>query len=160
RMANAGWRTAQAIPPQSSIAAATTTRRSATALSLRGSSHMGASQYLQAQVGEGQSGLLRRHRDQAVSGHPRRGIHLQELPAAVGLQDEIEPTPAAAADQREGFKRLRLDCLLGRFRQAAGAVVASLVGEILVVVVVVALRRLDANERQCTVVEDRSRELD
>src|SRR5215831_9446467 len=160
RIANTGCRTAQAIPPQSSIATAATTRASAIALSLRGSSHMGALQYLQAKVGKRHSRLLRRHRHQAVTCHAGRGVHLEELPPSVGLQDEIEPTPATASDQLERVDRLRLDRLLGRCGQAARAVVARLVGEILVVVIVVALRRLDADQWQCTVVENRGGELD
>ena len=84
RNANTGCRTAQATAPQASSAAAASVTDQARMLSSRGLSHMGASQDLDAKVGEGHAVGLRRHRHQAVPGHAGRGIDLEELPRAVG----------------------------------------------------------------------------
>ena len=65
------------------------------------SSHMRASQDLDAQVGKRHPRLPRRHRHQAVAGHARRRVDLEQRKAAVGAQDQVEPAPPAAADDIE-----------------------------------------------------------
>ncbi len=92
--------------------------------------------------------------------HPRRRVHLEELPRPVGAENQVEPAPAGGADEQERLQGLRLNRALGRVGDAARAVVARLVGKILVVVIVIALRRLDPGQRQRAIIEDRRGELD
>src|SRR5258708_1760443 len=112
---------------------AATARTSAMALSCRGLSHMRASQDRNAELRERHPCLPGSDRNKAVARHTRRRVHLQELPRDLAFDTVVYP---------------------GR------AQIAGRVGEVLVVVVVVAVRRLDANERQYTVAEDGCRQLD
>src|SRR5207244_8006313 len=121
---------------------------SAATLSCRGLSHMCASQDLYAKLGKGNADFLRRHRHQAVAGHARRSVHFEERPGTIVPEDQVDTTPAGAADDVECPERLSADRVLGRLGQSARTVIARLVRKIFVVIMVVALRRLDANKRQ------------
>src|SRR6185437_5651099 len=96
----------------------------AAALSAFASSHMRASQDLDAKVGVRRAHRLGRHRHEAVPGHPRRRVDLEERPRAVGAEDEVEPAPARAADDVEGREGLRADRALHCVGEPARAVVA------------------------------------
>src|SRR5439155_18005208 len=160
RSANTGWRTAHATAPHANIATAASRTTRASPFNWRGLSHMRASQDLDAKIGERDPRLFRRHRDEAVPGHSRRRVHFEELPRPVGAENQVEPAPARSADEQEGLQRLRLNRALRRVGDAARAVVARLVGKILVVVIVIALWRLDPDQRQRAIIEDRRGELD
>src|SRR5690348_3163365 len=154
RSANAGCRTAQAAAPHADSPSAASAKASASTFNWRGLSHMRASEDFDAKIGKADARLFRRHRHQAVAGHPGRSVHLEELPRPVGTKDEIESTPAARAYQPESLQRFRLDRTLHRPFDPARTEVPRFVGEILVVIVVIALRRLDADERQGAIAED------
>ena len=79
--------------------------------------------------------------------------------AAVGAHHEIHAPPAARADGVEGGRGNGGEAPLGVGGQAAGAEVAGLVAEVLGLVVVEHGLRLDADQRQRPVVEDRGRVL-
>ena len=109
-----------------------------------------AGEQLQAERLVADAGGARRHRHQRVRGHARRGVHLEQEGLAVA---------ARAASGRRGPSRGSRACgrpartmrwisrlLVGR--QAARALVADDVGEVLVLVVVLALGRDDAHHRQ------------
>src|SRR6478672_8152077 len=132
----------------------------AMAFSWRASSHMRTLQYLDTEVGERRTGLTRRHRHEAVPRHSRRRVHFEERIRAVLSEDQVEPAPAAAADDVERGERLRANLALLGVRYATRTEVLRVVREILVVVVVVALRRLDADQRQRAAVDDRRRQFD
>src|SRR5580765_7673066 len=100
------------------------------ALSWRALSHMGASQNLDAKFAEVHAGLPRRHRNQAVTGHAWRRVDLEECPAAVGPEDQIEAAPAGAANDAKRRHRLRLDRALDVGIDAARTEVLGLVGKI------------------------------
>src|SRR6185312_6337988 len=102
----------------------------AIAFSCFASSHMRASQDFDAKIGERRARLFRRHRHEAVAGHPRRRVHLEERVRAVGAQDQVEPAPAAAADDVERGERTCADLVFLRRRKTARAEVFRLVGEI------------------------------
>src|SRR5512144_1390163 len=114
----------------------------AIAFSWRASSHMRTLQDLDAKVSERRPGLPRRHRHEAVPRHPGRRVHFEERIRAVVAKDQVEATPAAAADDIERGERPRANLALLRVRYAARTEVFRVVREVLVVVVVVALRRL------------------
>src|SRR5438132_4163784 len=111
------------------------------------------------QVGERQSRLLRRHRHQAVAGHAGRCVQLEEREAAVGAQHQVGAAPAAAAEHAECAQRLGTDPGFEIGVDPRRTVVLRVVGEILVLVVVVALWGFDPHERQRLVAEHRSRDL-
>src|SRR5438093_11938667 len=104
-------------------------------LSCRGLPHMRASQDLDAKVGKGNTGVLRRHRDQAMAGHARGSVDFKERPGTVVLEDQVEATPAGPTDDVECLERLGADRVLGRLGQSARAVVARLIRKILVVII-------------------------
>src|SRR6185312_9276882 len=159
RKAKIGSRTARRTAPARSATIASAASVIAAALSAFASSHMRASQDLDAKVGVRRAHRLGRHRHEAVPGHPRRRVDLEERPRAVGAEDEVEPAPARAADDVEGREGLRADRALHCVGEPARAVVARVVGEILVLVVVIALRRDDADQRQRAAADDRRGEL-
>src|SRR5687767_8749041 len=91
---------------------------------------------------------------QAVAGHAGRGVHFEQPGIAFRVQHQVDASPAAATQHLESLEAQRRQLRFLRRGQAAGADVLRVVGEVLVLVVVVALRRLDADERQRSVVQD------
>ena len=84
-----------------------------------------------------------------MTGHARRGVDFQQEGFAVtGADHDVGPRPAPTAQRTEGLHHQALDLAFFRLGQAAWAVVLGVVGEILVFVVVIALRRHDADHRQ------------
>ena len=84
-----------------------------------------------------------------MAGHAGRGVDLQQEGLAVaGTDHDVGPRPAAAAQRAESLDHDALDLGLLAHRQAAGAVVLRGVREVLVLVVVVALGRDDADHWQ------------
>src|SRR3954453_18342436 len=139
-MPNTDWRIVQLTAAASRTTTASVLITPVRMFSRRGSSHMGASQYLYAQVGEGKARLARCHRHQAVRCHAGRGIDLEERPRVVGAHNQIETTPSGAADKVESLERLLADRRFELDRDSGRAVVARIVREVLVLVVVVAAR--------------------
>src|SRR3954452_16884106 len=111
-------------------------------------------QDLDAQVFVGDADRARRHRHEAVTGHAGRRIYLQEVGLAGLRQHQVDADPAVAADELERLQRERLQRPFLRRCQSGRAVVFRVIGEVLVLVVVAALRRGDANEGQRRVVDD------
>src|SRR5262249_2167421 len=93
----------------------------------RWSAHMRELQYAQDELLEIHSGHLRCHRHQAVPGHARRGVQLQQRDAAVGAPDQVRPAPARAIQRLRRAHDHVLDRTLLGCGQFAGAKVAGLV---------------------------------
>src|SRR3954451_24364925 len=100
-MPNTDWRIVQLAAAASRTTTANVVITPVRMFNRRGSSHMGASQDLHAQLGEGKAGLARCHRHQAMRCHARRRIDLEERPRVVRAHDEIETTPSGTADKVE-----------------------------------------------------------
>ena len=106
-------------------------------------------QQLQAQVLVAEPRGARRHRDQRMPRHAGRGVDLEQVGLAGGRVDHhVQAAPAAAAQHPVGLEHDVLDRLLLARGKAAGDEILGVVGEVLVVVVVVALGRDDADHRQ------------
>ena len=125
--------------------------------SSRGLSHTRHLQDAHAQVLVRDTDGARRHRHQPVIGHARRGVHLEQ----VGLcrrgraSGRRGPSRGSRARRTRAGQRLQRPLLL--LRQAARAGVARVVGEVLRLVVVEVARRLEPDQRQRLVAEDRRR---
>ena len=84
-----------------------------------------------------------------MRGHARRGVHLQQEGLAVaGADHQVGAAPAAAAERAVGLQRERWISRSSSRGQPARAQVLRVVGEVLVLVVVVAFGRDDADHRQ------------
>ena len=124
----------------------------------------GACQNQQAQIGIFDAGGACRHGHQRVAGHARRGIDFeQEGHLVAGAQHDVDAAPAPAAQGAVGVQHLLLDGVLHLLGQAAGAGVLHGIAEVFVLVVIVALRRHDAHQRQglgvCARADHRAGEL-
>ena len=92
---------------------------------------------------------LGRHRHQRMPGHAGRGVHLQQERLAVGrAHHQVGAPPAAALERPIGRQHDALDLGFLGGGQATGHVVVHFVGEVLVLVVVLALGCGDAHHRQ------------
>src|SRR5690606_23847322 len=163
RTGNSAECSSSQAPAAANASKATPTKAPAIMLSSRGLSHTGGLlragearrlEDLHAQVFVREADGARGHRHEGMRGHAGRGIDLEEGRLAPGVEHEIHPSPSRAADQPEGAQRELLKRLFPIGREPGGAVVLRLVGEVLVLVVVVSLRRLDANERQRRLAEN------
>src|SRR6478609_5367397 len=105
------------------------------AFNCRASSHMRASQDLDAKVREADAGLLRGHRHEAVRRHAGRRVHFEERERAVRAKDQVESSPAAAADNGKRVERALADLFLQRLWKSTRAEIPRVVGEIFVVIV-------------------------
>src|SRR5678815_1518179 len=74
------------------------TRKPARMLSWRGLSHTGHLQDADAQVFVGDADGLRRHRHEAMAGHARRRVDLEEPGLLLLVQHDVDAAPAPAAD--------------------------------------------------------------
>src|SRR5207249_4603896 len=154
RIANIGWRTIHAMPPHVSKASASAVSASETILSCRGLSHMRAPQDVDAKLRKREPRLSRRHGHEAMARHAGRCVDFEERPSTIALKDEVEPSPATAPHEAKRVQGLRLDGRFGFGWQTAGTKVLGLIGKVFVVVIVVALWRLDSNQRQRPFIDD------
>ena len=88
------------------------------------------------------------HGHETVTRHARNGVDFEEQRAPRGIRHEIRPTPTRGTDGVEGGEREVGQVLLSLARQSGGTVVPRVIAEILRLVVVEGLRRLDPDRGQ------------
>ena len=91
--------------------------------------------------------------------HAGTRIEFEQHKTAVGPHHQVNAAPAAGAQNCKGFFARRLHGLSNGLRQFCRAVVFDGVAEILVLIVVVARRRLDFNHGQGLASENSDRKL-
>src|SRR5258706_7271388 len=157
RTGKSGERSSACSPAAPSSSAAIAISRFAATFSWRGLSHMRRLEDFYAEVFVGNAERPRGHRHQAVAGHAGRGVDLEQPWSAAAIEHQVDAAPARAPQRLERVERKRLERFFLRRRQAAGADVLGVVGEILVLVVVISFRRVDPDERQRLVVDQACR---
>src|SRR5882672_9002253 len=95
--------------------------------SSRWSSHMSEVQNAHHQLLERDSRDLGRHRHEAVAGHARRGIDLQQRYGTVRAANQVGASPTAAAKHFGRPHHELLDLTLLRYRKTARADVLRIV---------------------------------
>ena len=83
-----------------------------------------------------------------MPGHAGRGVDLEQEGLVVGFaQHHIDPGPAFAVERQEGFERQRPDAGRQGLGQPGRTLVAGVVAKVLVLIIVIACRRDDLDDR-------------
>src|SRR5690349_10290060 len=155
RNANCGSRAAYTAAVATTSSAASANSASAAVFRSAGLSHMRRLQDPYHQLLERYAASTGSHRHQAMARHARKRVDFEQPWLLLRVEHDVDAPPAAAPDRAERSQRQRLQFLLFFCRQPAGAMVFRVVGKVLVLVVVVALGRLDADQRQHLVTQHR-----